>query len=198
MKIWKEIETIATNQGDYVDKLQDFVSKVPFGWAFLTQACMVFGIDWYDLKYQVSMFLVVLKCSLVSYFLWTHGLYNLWGSSVHEIFPAVRRVGCHFLHQGIFPTQGSNPYLLCLLHWRQILYCWATREAFLSTHSFKKYVCLALGIWCLSQKRVLFDSSCGVELLHFTVILGRCLLCIWSQWDLKSLHDLDGDFWYTQ
>ena len=25
-------------------------------------------------------------------------------------------VGCHFLLQGIFPTQGSNPSLLCLLH----------------------------------------------------------------------------------
>ena len=33
------------------------------------------------------------------------------GSSVHGIF----RVGCHFLLQGIFPTQESNPYLL---HWR--------------------------------------------------------------------------------
>ena len=28
-------------------------------------------------------------------------------------------VGCHFLLQGIFPTQGSNP---CLLHCRQTLY----------------------------------------------------------------------------
>ena len=27
-------------------------------------------------------------------------------------------VGCHFLLQGIFPTQGSNPCLLCLLHWQ--------------------------------------------------------------------------------
>ena len=27
-------------------------------------------------------------------------------------------VGCHALLQGIFPTQGSNPYLLCLLHWQ--------------------------------------------------------------------------------
>ena len=25
-------------------------------------------------------------------------------------------VGCHFLLQGIFPTQGSNPHLLGLLH----------------------------------------------------------------------------------
>ena len=23
----------------------------------------------------------------------------------------------YFLLQGIFPTQGSNPHLLCLLHW---------------------------------------------------------------------------------
>ena len=27
-------------------------------------------------------------------------------------------VGCHFLLQGIFPTQGSNPHLLCVLHWQ--------------------------------------------------------------------------------
>ena len=26
--------------------------------------------------------------------------------------------GCHFLLQGIFPTQGSNPSPLCLLHWQ--------------------------------------------------------------------------------
>ena len=34
-------------------------------------------------------------------------------------------VGCHFLLQGIFPTQGSNPHLL---HW-QADYYWATCEA---------------------------------------------------------------------
>ena len=27
-------------------------------------------------------------------------------------------VGCHALLQGIFPTQGSNPSLSCLLHWQ--------------------------------------------------------------------------------
>ena len=30
--------------------------------------------------------------------------------------------GCHFLLQGIFPTQGWIPHLLDLLHGRQILY----------------------------------------------------------------------------
>ena len=27
-------------------------------------------------------------------------------------------VGCHFLLQGLFPTQGSDPGLLCFLHWQ--------------------------------------------------------------------------------
>ena len=35
-------------------------------------------------------------------------------------------MGCHFLLQGIFPTQGLNQ---SLLHGRQILYNWATWEA---------------------------------------------------------------------
>ena len=40
------------------------------------------------------------------------------GSSVQGIFPGKNTgVGCHFLLQGIFPTQGSNTSLLRLLHW---------------------------------------------------------------------------------
>ena len=34
-------------------------------------------------------------------------------------FPGkITGMGCHFLLQGIFPTQGSNLHLLCLLHWQ--------------------------------------------------------------------------------
>ena len=41
------------------------------------------------------------------------------GSSVHGVFPDKNTgVGCHFFLQGTFPTQGSNPHLLCLLHWQ--------------------------------------------------------------------------------
>ena len=44
------------------------------------------------------------------------------GSSVHGIFPGKNTgVGCHFLFQEIFLTQGSNPHLLCLLHCTQTL-----------------------------------------------------------------------------
>ena len=31
-------------------------------------------------------------------------------------------MGCHFLLQGIFLTQGASPHFLCLLHWQQILH----------------------------------------------------------------------------
>ena len=37
------------------------------------------------------------------------------GSSVHGMSGKNTGVGCHFLLQGIFPTQGSNLCLPCLL-----------------------------------------------------------------------------------
>ena len=47
-------------------------------------------------------------------------IYSPTGSSVCRILQARNTgVGCHFLLQGIFPTQGSNPGLL---HCRQTLY----------------------------------------------------------------------------
>ena len=41
--------------------------------------------------------------------------YSLHGSSVHGFSGKNTGMGCHFLLQGIFPTQGSN---LHLLHWQ--------------------------------------------------------------------------------
>ena len=53
--------------------------------------------------------------------------YSPLGSSVNGISQArINRVGCHFLLQGIFPTQRWN---LCLLLGRQILYYGASWEA---------------------------------------------------------------------
>ena len=50
--------------------------------------------------------------------------------------------GCHFLLEGIFPTQGLNPFLLCLLYFRQILYHWATGDAYI-------YIYLTLVTWLI-------------------------------------------------
>ena len=52
--------------------------------------------------------------------------YSPPGSSVHVISQSKTGVGCHFLLQRIFPTQGFNLYLL-LDRW--ILYHWSTWNA---------------------------------------------------------------------
>ena len=55
-------------------------------------------------------------------------LFATYGTVAHQallsigFFRQEYQSGCHFLLWGIFPTQGSNPHLLCLLHYRQILY----------------------------------------------------------------------------
>ena len=51
-------------------------------------------------------------------------------SSLWDFSGKITGISCHFLLQGIFLTQGLNPCLLSLLHCRQILYCWAIREAY--------------------------------------------------------------------
>jgi len=71
-------------------------------------------------------------------------------------------VGCHFLLYGIFPTQGSNPYLL---HCRWILYCWITKEIHEShreNHTFITFSVVNLNgrIWY----RILGGSSLSILL----------------------------------
>ena len=62
----------------------------------------------------------IVSCSIKSDSLRPHGLeptrllysWNFPGKNTG--------VGCHFLLQGIFLTQGSYPRLLCLLHWQAV------------------------------------------------------------------------------
>ena len=51
-------------------------------------------------------------CAQSSLILWIHGL------QVPLSMEFSRQGYGHFLHQGIFSTQGSNSCLLCLLHWQ--------------------------------------------------------------------------------
>ena len=60
-----------------------------------------------------------LRCSVVSYSLWPPPGLKLARLFCPWSFPGKNTgVGCHFLLQGIFPTQGLNPHLLRLLHWQ--------------------------------------------------------------------------------
>ena len=49
--------------------------------------------------------------------LWPHGLLPTRLLCPWDFPGKSTRVGCH-AHKGIFPTQGLNPCLLCLLHWK--------------------------------------------------------------------------------
>ena len=72
-------------------------------------------------------------------------------------------VGCHFLLQGIFLTQGSNPCLLCC---RQVLYHWTTRDL----NDLKRLFTTGQGISDLLYK------GHWVDLIYFQMLLLRTLL----------------------
>ena len=90
---------------------------------------------------------------------------SLPGSSVHEDSPGKNTgVGCHFLLQGIFPTQGWN---LGLLHCRQTLY-WLSYKG----RSLYMYMC----VYIYTCTYILFLFG------HTTWLLGSCGRArVWTQ-----------------
>ena len=63
----------------------------------------------------VESFVCMLSCSVMSTSLWPHGLQPSRLLGPWDFPGKNTEVGCHFLLQGIFPTQGSN---LGLLLWQ--------------------------------------------------------------------------------
>ena len=64
----------------------------------------------------LELLLLLFSCSVVSSSLRPHGLYVTHQVPLSMGFPRQQHwSGCHFLLQGIFPTQGLN---LRLLHWQ--------------------------------------------------------------------------------
>ena len=77
---------------------------------------------------------------------------SLSGSSIHGVFPGKSAgVDCHFLLQGIFPTQESNPGLL---HCRQTLYRLSHQGSpgkFTGCHSLHSVLYFAVYASCLGH-----------------------------------------------
>ena len=83
-------------------------------------------------KLGFCIFVAVL-CSLVSYSSWPHGLWPARLPCSWNFPSKYTGVGCHFLLQGIFLTQGLNSSLLWLLHLAvRFFHPWATWEALIS------------------------------------------------------------------
>ena len=113
------------------------------------------------------------------------------------------RAGCHFLLQGIFPTQESNPCLLYLLHWQvgslppQEAPGTVTKKTFLRGGGWRKefappYTTLvgkftltdddAVGIY-----RAIKDSDSGKGLSARLSLMPRTLTCLEKRFLTKLL-----------
>ena len=119
-------------------------------------------------KHLCAVLSAVLSCSVVPESLQPHGLFPARLLCPWDSLGKNAGVGCHFLLQGIFPTQESNPGLL---YCRQILY-WLSYEGSheLSIATFeefsKKGVC--------SRYSILNASAVdGASSPTFTCAIGR-------------------------
>ena len=104
---------------------------------------------------------------------------SLPGFFIHGDSPGKNtRVGCHAFLQGIFPTQGSKPHLLGLLHWQTgSLPLAPPGKSYITWHVFlSNYVSLDLIIinkfkhftFSVIKLRILITTSCPSHLLLLT------------------------------
>ena len=97
-------------------------------------------------RFQVAL---VMSDSLQPYGLQPTRLLYPWDSPGFSS-PVGMVVGCHAFLWGIFPTQGLNPCLLCLLHWRKwVLYHQCHLGSPISLHSLypKSVPCTAFQLY---------------------------------------------------
>ena len=111
------------------------------------------GFTWraklFSVKNHCHEYAYVLSCWVVSYSLWSIGC-SLPG------FPGKNTgVGCHFLLQGIFLTQGSNP---CFLHWQ-------VSSLLLS---YLRTICILITTECVFLTQLLWAPESCHEHLKFT------------------------------
>ena len=111
----------------YISSLLEIMLQWPFGCIHIFELAFLFSSDRYPWMKLTNYIIYVHAKSLQSCPTLCNLIERAPGSSVSGSFPGKNTgVGCHFLLQGIFLTQGSK--LKCLLHWRWLLYHWATWE----------------------------------------------------------------------
>ena len=96
-------------------------------------------------------------------------------SSVHGILQARRRVGCHFLLQGTFPTQGLNPHLLSPALAARFLTTTMITDLTGSHHKKKKSVTVRQldTLWCHFLVHTYIESLHGMPALCYISIMWR-------------------------
>ena len=124
---WQESPSRLVSQN--IDTFEEYWSGINILWNVLPLS-LPDVFSWLD--YKIVAFCHLLHEAWGCWWWWfSHSVFDPMdcsppGSSVHGISQARNTaMGCYFLLQRIFLTQGSNP---CLLHCRHTLYHWATGE----------------------------------------------------------------------
>ena len=103
-------------------------------------------------------------------------------------------VGCHFLLQGIFLTQGLKPHLLCLLHCRWILYCLSHQGSPVIMYKYLLHLYFPLlrgmvgSVWYFSIS--LKPSQSNSESNIFCLDLRRCMLFLYQELRVLISHGI--------
>ena len=93
-------------------------------------------------------------------------------------------MGCHFLFQGIFPTRGSNPWLLaCLLHSKQICY-WGSAHFVVDTLFFAP---------CCLHHLICFKSKTPVPMEKFCSLIAVWCPPVPHSHDSQSVIPVPGE-----
>ena len=101
-------------------------------------------------------------------------------------------MGCHFLLQGIFPTQGLNLHLLCLLYWQ-------VSSLPLAPPSALRFKATDLHFWLLAQlasgkgEITSLHSRClfSFEKINIKIPESQCLLYVDVRVRLPRLNQLN-------
>ena len=110
----------------------------------------------------------MLSCSVMSDSFQTHGLEPTMFLCPWNFPGKNAGVGFHFLFRGIFLTQGSNPHLLCLLHWQ---------AGSLPLAAPAKTILLTIRTFVNKVKSLIYYARFGIVFLP----RSKCLLISWLQ-----------------
>ena len=114
------------------------------------------------------------------------------GSSVHGDSPGKNTgVGCHFLLQGMFPTQGSNQDLLRLPHWQA-----GSLSLFFLRGTDGWYLCSNNSEDCPYTGPIICGPPTLVSCIPSAFWIYEFVICWYSQQVLVSVGD-DGRFLFS-
>ena len=133
--------------------------------------------------FLTHLHMCVLSHSVISYCLWPHGLKPFRLLCPWDFPGKDTRMGCHFLPQGIFLTQGSNMCLLHLLHWHA--------NSLPLSHQGNPYTTCALSQD--AEKWSMYIVYPTAETSPWNWSLAFCLYIWLPLWDFKMRITADGD-----